>query len=166
MREPFSDGRRVNENGGYRPGICRNARNTEQICIRVFLEAAVGRTQIPPRPVRPRDKILRGFLCGVHRFGNAARSRQRVAAGTQHAPALAITARVTGRQPAPFPTACAAMRWCRHGSKLCGSPQAACPYAYNTHGRNCVASLLVLHQTRRPCLPKFRPQFCMDCTVP
>ena len=35
------------------------------------------RTQIPPHPNHPRDKILRGFLCEVHRYANAARSRRR-----------------------------------------------------------------------------------------
>ena len=67
-----------NEKCGYRPEIWRNTQNTEQIRIRVFLEVSARRTQIPPHPNHPRDKILKGFLCGVHRRGNAARSRRRV----------------------------------------------------------------------------------------
>ena len=39
----------------------------EQFCVRVFLEAAAGQTQFPPRPTRLRDEILSGFLCGMYR---------------------------------------------------------------------------------------------------
>ena len=122
VREPFSDGMGRNEKCGYAAETGRNTQNTEQIFIRVFLEDAAARTQIPPRPACPRDEILSGFLCGVHRNGTTAHSTGlqifvlnapscvtkyrtdfvRNVYGAQHVPALAATASVTGRQPTPF----------------------------------------------------------------
>ena len=63
-----------NEKCGYEAETGRNTQNTEQIFIRVFLEGKAARTQIPPRPACPRDEILGGFLCGVHRNGTTAHS--------------------------------------------------------------------------------------------
>ena len=116
-----------NEKCGYEAETGRNTQNTEQIFIRVFLEGTAGRTQIPPRPTHPRDEILEGFLCGVHRNGTTAHSTglpifvldaplcvtkfrkdfcaeciDRAAADAQHVRALVTTTGVTGRQPTPF----------------------------------------------------------------
>ena len=63
-----------NKKGGYSAKNGINARNTEQIRVRAFLEDATARPQIPPRPACPRDEILEGFLCRIHRNGTTAHS--------------------------------------------------------------------------------------------
>ena len=138
-----------NEKGGYSAKSGRNTRNTEQIHIRVFLEDTAGRTQIPPRPTRPHDEILEGFLCGVHRNGTTAHSTglpifvlhapscvtkyraafcaeciDRAAADAQHAPAFTTNISVAAWLPTSdflrISAVCAALRDEIQGGFLCG----------------------------------------------
>ena len=129
-----------NEKCGYRPEIWRNTQNTEQIRIRVFLEDMAERTQIPPHPNHPRDEILIGLLCGVHRNGTTAHSTD--------VPIFVLDTLPCVTKSQAFFVRGAQIRKRGTVPPARGSPR-------------CDVSFLL---PAPPCVTKFLPLFCIACT--
>ena len=118
----------------------QNARNTEQFHIRVFLEVSARRTQIPPRPNHPRDEILIGFLCGVHRNDT-----------TAHSMCLPIFVLDT------LPCVTKSQAFFVRGAQI--RKRGTVPPARGSP--RCDVSFLL---PAPPCVTKFLPLFCIACT--